>query len=471
MTLQALTFLCLHAASNIAAACSCPEPTSPMEQEVVGAYRQAELVALIEIASTEAMDFAHEENAAIWNPRTMQSEEGKIMVHESLLVAKFKPLHIDKGRNSSTQLQTPAQANSCGVDFKPGRRYLVYAYGPENRRFSTSQCMRTALIEESKPEIEFLELMAKSNSAVFQPSGSKLRFINAIELIQSDIGATEELSRAANIAHELAQSDPLSGYSQTLQAEALSTWDLSDNGEPAELQQDILTLTDEALQINPKLAQAHIARARTYMKASEIADAESEIQKALRLEPQLGAAFFVQAEIYWRGRHSSKAADWMRYYLTVTKQPTQLANAHAWLGNMWREIAYHPQAINREGHLLMAWGEYMSADRLDPKNASKLVNFAAFSNEYRADFAAAKGYAFRALKVQESPQARYQLAAARYQELQAKGNDMDTQSLRDSIAKIAAATRVSLDQAVQFGGFHDVIHARLTRLQNRVKSP
>jgi tetratricopeptide (TPR) repeat protein len=471
MAQKALALLLLCAWSNSWAACSCWKDNSPLEQKVMNSFRAADYAALIEVTSTEVITVTREENVAIWNPRTLQSEDGTRVVNESLLVAKFKPLRIYKGEKSPTVVQTQAGADSCGVDLKPGSKYLVYASGPEDDgHIFTSICSRTALVEESTQDIEVLNLTARSGSAVFQPSGSSLRFNDAIVLIQSDADDGEGLAQAMTISQRLAQSDPLSGYSQTLQAEALSTWNLGDNGEPVELQQEILTLTDEALRINPKLAQAHVVRARTYAKASKLTEAEEEIKLALNLEPQLGGAIFAQADIYRRAADHANAASWMRNFITISKQATQKAIGHEWIGNMWRDIAYHPQAINRETHLLMAWSEYKSSVDLDPKNARRLVNFAAFLNEYFAKFADAKGYAFRSLKVQESQLARYHLAAARYQELQAKADGIDAQSLRESIAKIHASTKVSLDQAVLFTGFRDVIVARLTRLQNRVRT-
>ena len=333
--------------------------------------------------------------------------------------------------------------------------------------------MRTTLAEESTEDLEILNALTKPVSVVFQLSGPELRFNEALDLIHSysGEGEGEELSQAMAIAEELYRSALLSGYSQALRAEMLSTWQLADDGEPMELRQEIFALTDEALRINPKLAQAHVARARTYARASKLMEAEEEIQTALRIQPQLDSAIFVQAEIYRRPNSYSKAESWMRNFIAVTKQPVQKANGYQWLGNMWRDIAYHPEGLNRQVNLLMATSAFQSSINLDPHDARRLVNFAAFLNEYPADFAAAEKYAIKALAEQESPLARYHLAAARYQALQAKGAEIDEQSLRESITEIEASTGVSLDQAVQFGGFLEVIHVRLLRLQRRAQSP
>jgi tetratricopeptide (TPR) repeat protein len=436
------------------------------------AFGDADYVAVIEIKATDTLTVTREENIAVWNPRTLQSEPSTRVVREQLLVAEFDAKRIYKGERSVTQLDTPADPDACGVALKPGDRYLIYAFGPDdNNRVSTSQCVRTAPAEDSIEELEVLRSLTKPETVVFQPSPSEQRFNQAIDLIHLTVGNpdAEAIERAMMISDELARTDPLSGYSQALQAEFLSTWNLADNGQPVEVQWEILALTDESLRINPKLAQAHVARARTYMRALRLADAQAEIQAALRLAPQLVGAMFVQAEIYRRSGDSAKAADWMREYMVTTRSPVQKANGYEWLGDMWRDFAYHPEGVNRQVNLLMARSAYVSSTQLDPGNARRLVVAAAFLNEYTADFAAAESYATQALAVRESELARYHLAAARYQALQAKGAETAQASILASIAEISAATGVTLDQAVQYEDFHEVVRVRLIRLQRRTR--
>lgn len=472
VALRALSVSCLYVWSHASIACSCPEDPSPLQQVVLSALQDADYAALIEVKSAESVSVTREENVAIWNPRTLQSESSTRVINERLLVAEFAALRIYKGDKSPTQLETPAEASACGVALEPGWRYLVYAYGPDdNGRISTSRCMRTALAEQSDQDIEILNTATRPVSVVFQPSGPELRFNEALELIHSHPGDEEEQLQAMAIAEELAQSDPLSGYSQALQAEVLSIWLLAYDGEPVEQKQEALALIDEALRINPKLAQAHVARARTYASVSMLAEAEAEIETALRIQPKLNSAFFVQAEIYRGSGNSAKAAEWMRNFMAATKEPAQKANGYQWLGNMWRDFAYHPEAVNREVNLLMARSAFQGSVDLDPDDAGRLVNFSAFLNDLPADFAAAEKYATKALALEESPAAHYHLAAARYQALQAQATTMNVQSLRASIAEIETETEIPLEEAVQYDGFREVIHARLTRLQIRAQRP
>jgi len=331
--------------------------------------------------------------------------------------------------------------------------------------------MRTALVEQATQDIEVLDAATRPVSVVSQPTAPERRFYEALELIHSHPDDDDTMTRAMAIADQLAKSDPLSGLSQALRAEILSIWLLAYDGEPVEQQNTALALIDEALRINPKLAQAHVARARIYASASKRTEAEAEVQAALRIQPQLPSAFFVQAEIYRRANNSSKAADWIWNYIEVVKRPVLKANGHQWYGDMYRDIAYHPEAVNREVSLLIARSAYQKSINLDPSDVWRLVNFSAFLNDLPADYAAAEKYATKALEMEEIPLARYHFAAARYQAVQDNGNALDLPSLREAIAQVEAATGVSLDEAVQFGGFREVIHVRLSRLQIRTQSP
>ena len=472
VALRALLVSCLYVWSHTGFACSCPEDSTPLQQRVLDAFQDADYAGLIEVKSTETISVSREENVAVWNPRTMQSEDSTRVINERLLVAEFVALRIYKGDKSPTHLQTPVEAGACGLVLQPGSRYLVYAYGPEgNGRILTYRCMRTAPAEQSYQDIEILNAATRPVSVVFQPSGPELRFNEALDLILSYPGDDEKQLQAMATAEELARSDPLSGYSQALRAEILSAWLLAYDGKPDEQQKEALALIDEALRINPKLAQAHVTKARTYASVFMLAEAEAEIETALRIQPQLNSALFVQAEIYRRSGNSAKAADWMRNYMIATKDPIQKANGYQWLGNMWRDIAYHPEAVNREVNLIMARNALKGSVDLDPDNAARLVNYSAFLNDLPADFAAAEVYATKALAIEEYDAARYHLAAARYQALQARATTLDAQSLRTSIDEIETATGVPLDEAVQYGGFREVIHARLTRLQIRAERP
>jgi tetratricopeptide (TPR) repeat protein len=477
---QAILLLSLGVWTDAWAACSCLKDKSPLEQQVLSAMNAARYVALVRVKSTKPASRTFEEHFAVWNPETQQSDSKTKVVTHHLLVAEFEPLRVFKSPGKMTQVETPAGVDACGVIFEPGATYLLYAdEAEEPATVSTSQCMRTALEKASAKDIEILSAAAVRKSAAFQPAGGNPELVRALGLTYAYAGCGEErwqdsrfvqgLSEAMRIADEMAASDPLSGHSQALRAELISIWNLADGGKPMESQVEVLRLTDEALQINPALPNAYIARARMYAKTFRIKEAEEEIQKALRIDPGLDHARFAQAEISRLANNSAKAYEWIRSYIEATPGTLQKASGYEWQGRMYRDIAYHPQAFNREANLQMAQASFYMAVQLDSKDPWRQIVMATFLNEHMADFAGAEKYAKTALELEDLPPAHYQLAAARYQALQARAAGMDAESLRTEIASIGAATGLALDDLVASGGFRDVVQVRLMRLQRSAR--
>jgi tetratricopeptide (TPR) repeat protein len=461
-----VTLILLVLQSAGAQSCSCDEDWSPVEQQVRTAFQGSDYIALVEIASTTKIVVTREESWSVLNPQTGQSDEVVRNVDKPLLVAPFNPIRIWKGDKTATTLETSADWQACGFRFKAGSQYLVYAYGPDdNGRIETSRCMRTAPLADSSRDIALLNaLLAPAN---VRQSPSDKQFLDALELIHAFTGAGDELRRARISADALAQSHPASGYSQTLLAEALSTWDLGQDGEPVELRKKIIELADEALRLNPRLAQARVAKARAYTRASLLLEAETEIEKALAMDPRLESAIFQQAEIYRRSGDIAKAETWYQNFIAATAVPARKSNGYYWLGKMLEDIAYVVDGQQRDMYLMRARLAYQSMVDLDPKGAWKLANFAIFLNGYVADYDAAETYAEKALSVMEWPVARYHLAAARYQELLSRASTMDAASLQAAVAQVAASSRVSLEEAMSFRGFSPVIVSRLTDLYGR----
>ena len=462
MGVPALRYLALARAALLAslgfspgvqAACSCQEDRSPPEQQVLSAMENADYVALVRIKFTDVMDL--------------------------LLVAEFDAQRVFKGPDTPMFVMTSTAEDECGINFKPGETYLIYAQQPEElSQVSTSRCMRTALEAESAKDIEILEDVARRKSD-FRPSSGSPEFVRALSLIHAYAGCgdyrwqdpkfLEGLFEARAISDELAKTEPQSGNSQILRAELMSIWELKDGGEPAQVLHEILALTEEALRINPSLAQAYVARARAYAKISETMLAVKEIQKALDIDPLIESAILAQADIYRRDGNWAKAEQWARTFIATTQEPAQKANGYEWLGRMRRDIAYHPQAFNREANLVMAKTAFETSVGLDSKDPWRLINLATFLNEYVADFAGAEKYAKSALELEDLLPARYEFAAAQYQALQAKAAGMDAQLLRATISNIGAATELPLDDLAKSGVFRDVVNMRLLRLQRSAR--
>ena len=466
--------------SDAHAECSCRDEQTPFEQKVLTAMESANYIALVRIKSTDLHTNTREEDVAVWDPRTQQSHNEKQQFTDHLLVAEFEARRVFKGPDSPTFAVTPAAEDMCGVIFKPGETYLIYAEELEDPfQVSTSQCMRTALEADTRKDIEIIEDIARRKSASFRPADSNPEFTRALRLIHAYAGCGDYrwndpnfrkgMSEAMAIAITLAESKPLSGQSEVLRAELMSLWQLTDGGKPVELQQSILALTDRALKMDSAFAEAHVARARAYAKGSATMQAMREIQKALAIDPSLESAMLAQADVYRLVGNSSKAEQWARMFTDSTQDPVKQANGYEWLGGMRRAIAYHPQAINRAVDLILAKNWFEVSVLRDPTDPWRMLNLATFLNEYAADFSGAEKYANRALEIQDMAPARHQVAVARYQALQARSAGLDAHSLRAALAEIEATTGLTLDLLVKSKAFHEVVQARLIRLQRSAR--
>ena len=289
----------------------------------------------------------------------------------------------------------------------------------------------------------------------------------ALDLIHAFSGSGNELDRAMGIAKELAISQPKSGYAQTLIAEMLSTWELSQDGEPETLRTKIIKLTEEALRLNPRLAQAYVARARAVLRAAKYDEANKANDTALALDPNLVGAMFIRAEIFRRTGRVLEAETWYLKFIDSTPSRTRRSNGYYWLGVMYQN-AVSSQSSNRSAMLGKARGAYEKMLELDPDGAWKNVNFAIFLNDDAEDFVAAERYAQKALSVMEFPMARYHLAIARYQKILGSMDKMDNGSLKDAIGQVHASTGVSLTDAIRFSNPWPEIRTRLQKVQARL---
>src|SRR5262249_15820395 len=115
----------------------------------------------------------------------------------------------------------------------------------------------------------FLLLLAVGNIsyAASKSESPPEEYQRALQLVHSFTGSGNQLAVGMQLGERLSTSHPNGGYAETLRAEALSTWRLNQEGQPAELRAHILALTDQALRLNPTLAQAHVARARALLRA------------------------------------------------------------------------------------------------------------------------------------------------------------------------------------------------------------
>jgi tetratricopeptide (TPR) repeat protein len=281
-------------------------------------------------------------------------------------------------------------------------------------------------------------------------------------------GSGDELQKARQIADALAKSDPKSGYSQVLHAEALSTWRLDQKGQPADIRDQVLALADEAIKLNPNLAQAHVAKARALVRSSLYERANASIDAALKLEPNLSGALFLRAQIFRRTGAISEAEAWHKKFIDSTPHAARKANGYGWLGTMYEEAGAKDPA-NRAAWTAKARTAYENEIRIAPEGAWRNRNFAVFLNDHAADFDAAERYAQKALSMKDEPKAKYHWAAAKYQKLGVNAAKLQGAKLVEAVDGIAKATRVSLSEAIKFQEFSGVVRGRLKELQARLQ--
>lgn len=287
----------------------------------------------------------------------------------------------------------------------------------------------------------------------------------ALLLIHTFSGAGNELDVAMQLAEKLSASHPGQGYSETLKAEALSTWRLDQRGGPTSVRMHVIALADQALRMNPKLAQAHVARARALVRASDYVEAYRSVDAALKLDPNLNGAMFMRAEIFRRTGMVAEAETWYQKFIDATADQRRKSNGYYWLAKTYQDaLARDPS--QRNVLLPKARTAFESMLKLDPDGAWGNVNYAVFLNSEAVDFGAAERYAQRALSIMDFPMARYHLAIARYQKL-SLGN-LRASELRQAVSQVHESTGISLEDAVEFVSPCVGMKARLQSVQVRV---
>jgi tetratricopeptide (TPR) repeat protein len=285
----------------------------------------------------------------------------------------------------------------------------------------------------------------------------------ALNLIHAYSGAGNELDQAMRLTQQLMSSQPKSGYAQTLAAEMISTWRLNEGGEPTANLEAVLDLTEQALSMNPRLAQAYVARARALLKSGKEAQGSQAIDTALEIDPNLSGAHFIKADLYRRTGRVEEAEVWYRKFIEGISSPQRKSNAYSWMGEMYKAQA-SAQPREWAAYVAKARDAYQNSVDLDPQGAWKLVNFANFLNNQAADFDAAERYAERALKIMDFPMARFHLASARYQKVGARASSMNKTALRAAVADVEKSTGISLREAIDFCDGCPGIRSRLKTL-------
>ena len=317
--------------------------------------------------------------------------------------------------------------------------------------------------------LPFLLLCGTAAPAIAAPpEAARKQFLEALDLVHAYTGAGDEMRRAMTMAEDLAQAQPDSGYSQALQAEALSTWQLNQRGQPEELRNHVIQLADEALRLNPKLALGHVAKGRAYVRASMLDEARAEVDAALKLDPKFSGAIFLRAEVYRRSGNLEMGDAWYRKFIASTSSQARKSNGYYWIGKMYDDAAWDNKA-DAPKLIPKARAAYQQGVDVNPDSAWGNVNFAIFLNE-QGDFDAAEKYALKALAISEFPMARYHLAAARFQRVWSTKEGKERGVLQKAVDDVAESSGVSLDGAMSFS-FSSSIMWRLNDLREDLQDP
>jgi len=96
---------------------------------------------------------AHKKSQAVFVGRVMD-----VVSHSELsVIVKIRVERSWKGNlPSEVTLATGQGGGDCGYKFEIGQSYLIYAYGPDEKRLSTNICQRTAALTDAAADIKLL---------------------------------------------------------------------------------------------------------------------------------------------------------------------------------------------------------------------------------------------------------------------------------------------------------------------------
>ncbi|KQW43639.1 MULTISPECIES: hypothetical protein [unclassified Roseateles] len=84
-------------------------------------------------------------------------EDGVALCEQGQVAVRFRVFKSWKGATANELIvRTDSQVTACGVDFRVGGIYLVYAVGEVGGALETSRCLRTRVIGEAQGDIDVL---------------------------------------------------------------------------------------------------------------------------------------------------------------------------------------------------------------------------------------------------------------------------------------------------------------------------
>jgi tetratricopeptide (TPR) repeat protein len=327
-----------------------------------------------------------------------------------------------------------------------------------------------AMAQDAAPVINAAQDAPPAGAApTAAPAAAPDEFHQAVELIHAYGGSGDALEQAGQLALGLKKSHPEGGYAEALQAEAMSSQAVQQDGTPESAAVMAIDLADKAIALNPALALPHIAKARVLVRSSKYDDAARELDAARKLDPDNESILFLEADRLRRTGDVAGAEAQFRAFIAATPSPQRKSNGYYWLakdfvGAAERGADGRPELLDKAG------AAFVEMLKLDPGSLAKTVNYAVFLNDVAGDYVAAERVARQAVAIKDVPIARHNVAIARYQQLLAGAADgtLDKAALQAKVDAIGKDGGVTLDQAIALPDISTAIQLRLLSLKARL---
>lgn len=316
-------------------------------------------------------------------------------------------------------------------------------------------------------------ILGLSNYVGAQPTdGCPAAYEKLLDMVHTQWGSNETNSKILSSAQDLSKSYPKTGCSQVILAEIISTWLVNTDGNPREQRITGLHLADEALGLNPRLAQAHVSKARLLIKSADIPRATDEIEAALKINSRLAGALFIKAELLRRTSQFEESEKWFLQFIGATPSSDRKANGYFAIGDMWDDLAWASRSDPHTKKMLLDRAKPAMRKYVELRSSSirANLNYAAFLNALPEDYEGAERHAKKALELGDGFRARYYWAAALYQRLLSKSAGMNEVEIINASNDIFKLTTVSLDEALSVGVFSAYVAVNLERLRSKIKS-
>ncbi len=250
----------------------------------------------------------------------------------------------------------------------------------------------------------------ESKSAAQIPNGAsqaaedKAEFQQVLDLVNDASSANDDLRRAAQLAEQMLTANPRSAYGYAAKAEVY--YRARDYGYPVS-SEVVQSIAEKAIALDPKLGDPHTVLARLDLDKGMGDDAEDEADTAYRLAPRSPESLFIEARISVVTHQWSRAESFYNKDIAALAPNTaRQANIYWWLSRMY--LAESPPNVDAANQAFKKCAD------LDPQNPDNAVYYADFLIQWTHDLDGVQRYAKKAIKIDNSSEARTDLGIAAY---------------------------------------------------------